>query len=159
MESRLEKRENIIIDKWIYPAISVSQQQDSTANKMLTKGFHYNYFVIRNPECQDILLYGNQVQDLASLCCTYKEVQSFKSLNASSSSYKYSLWTISSEIIAGDFNRALVDTFTLFYIVPCWILMHWSILLTNLGLPAKGKHVDLAQDIEWWSCKDTHTFC
>lgn len=82
MESRLEKRENIIIDKWIYPAISVSQQQDSTAGKMLTKGFHNNYFVMLNTACQDILHYGNQVQNLASLCWTYEEVHSFKNLSA-----------------------------------------------------------------------------
>jgi len=82
MEFRLEKRENIITDKWIYPGLSVSQQQDSTGDKMMTKGFHSKYFVMFNTECQDILLYGNRVQDLASLCCTYKEVQSFKNLNA-----------------------------------------------------------------------------
>lgn len=48
----------------------------TTADKVLSKGFHNNYLVMLNRECQD-LLYGDQV--LASLCCTYK-VQSLQCL-------------------------------------------------------------------------------
>lgn len=61
-----------LINEYIQLVQSLSSK--TTADKMLSKGFHNNYFVMLNTECQD-LLYRNQV--LASFCCIYK-VQSLQ---------------------------------------------------------------------------------
>lgn len=95
-----------LINGYIQLVQSLSSR--TTADKMLSKGFHNNYFLMLNKECQD-LLYGNEVLDLSSLSCTYK-VQSLQCLKLQVFSMNYQLLRLQS---------SLIDSFDFFHLVPC----------------------------------------